>query len=266
MDLSMNGLTSHKAECKQPLRRSVVQRPVVVPRTGMCRLTNVSVYKRIRAPEVQLVCASSLVENDMVITLSKSAEHAIRAAAEREPMADPDPRSIAPTMGGADYSSPTAFEDVLLMVSTIFREFRGLHSKHCWRMWTTITQRPSAMIEVVSSFGALTWMTFCHACGETILLLTRSIFIGEGRSRQDTFGMSSMYVRVSVVCHMARQSMPTWRWSSGATASTRARSNVANLCSLPAGRFNAWRGQYIVHDDAMFWNRAIIKANFRYED
>lgn len=79
----------------------------------MRRLAEVSVDKNLPTKEVKSVVAGCLVVNDMVITRSWSGEDARRATAERKPMADPNPRSNTPNIGGVDYASPTAFNDVL---------------------------------------------------------------------------------------------------------------------------------------------------------
>lgn len=49
----------------------------------------------------------------MLITRSQSVKDARRAAAERETMTDLDLLSIAPIIGGVDYASPTAFDEVV---------------------------------------------------------------------------------------------------------------------------------------------------------
>lgn len=41
---------------------------------------------------------------------------------------------------------------------------------------------------------------------------------------------------------------------------------VANHCVLPADLLESWRGRYIVHTDAVYWNRAILTAQCRYLD
>lgn len=39
---------------------------------------------------------------------------------------------------------------------------------------------------------------------------------------------------------------------------------VENVCALPAETLASWKGRYMVHDDAICWNRAILQANISY--
>lgn len=43
------------------------------------------------------------------------------------------------------------------------------------------------------------------------------------------------------------------------------RTYVGNLCALLEERVEAWRGLYLVYDDAICWRRAILVSHFRYE-
>ena len=44
------------------------------------------------------------------------------------------------------------------------------------------------------------------------------------------------------------------------------RSYVRNLCGIPDETLAAWRGRYMVHEDAVLWERAILPTRFRYFD
>lgn len=44
------------------------------------------------------------------------------------------------------------------------------------------------------------------------------------------------------------------------------RTLVRNLYAVQTGRVKAWRGRYLIHTDAICWQRAIVVSQFRYED